>query len=188
MAQSPETLPEGTDRVLNDATDDMDFAPAPAFTPELGRTSASADFATDGAAPRADFKTQARDKAADLRGQATDKARQYALVGKDKATDKLEEVVRMISDTAATIDDKVGPQYGDYARRAADAVAGLSSTLREKDVDELFVDAREAVRKSPAIAIGAAAALGFVIARLVKAAGPVDAPSEPDASKPSNVA
>jgi len=36
----------------------------------------------------------------------------------------------------------------------------------------LFADARELVKKSPAVAIGAAAALGFVVARLARSGIP----------------
>src|SRR5688500_20304314 len=57
----------------------------------------------------------------------------------------------------------------DLARRASDAVAGFADTLREKDVDELYDNVRQAVRKSPGIAIGIAAVVGFTLVRLVKA-------------------
>ena len=58
--------------------------------------------------------------------------------------------------------------------RAADAVAGFTDTLKDKDVDELLNEAREAVRRNPALAIGAAAAVGFVLVRLLKSAGSGD--------------
>jgi hypothetical protein len=44
--------------------------------------------------------------------------------------------------------------------------------VRNKDVDTLFDDAREVVRKSPVVAIGTAAAIGFALVRLVKAGMP----------------
>ena len=46
---------------------------------------------------------------------------------------------------------------------------GISASVRDKDIDELLDDARALVRKSPAVAIGAAATLGFVLARLISA-------------------
>ena len=113
-------------------------------------------------------KAQVRDKAAKVREKASSKAHELASQGKDKATSKLDEVARLVNDAAEQVDEKLGPQYGGYARSAADAVAGFASTLREKDVDELVEDARNFVRKSPAVAIGAAAAIGFVLARIVK--------------------
>ncbi|WP_339485264.1 hypothetical protein, partial [Pseudomonas proteolytica] len=59
--------------------------------------------------------------------------------------------------------------YGQYARTAADKVAGFSEGLKAKELDDLIEDARGFVQKSPAIAIGTAAALGFVLVRLIQA-------------------
>ena len=81
----------------------------------------------------------------------------------------LDNVVRMVGEAAGTIDDKVGAQYGDYVRRASDLLEGYATQLREKDVDALVEDARSAVRASPALAIGAAVAVGFAVARVIKA-------------------
>jgi ElaB/YqjD/DUF883 family membrane-anchored ribosome-binding protein len=75
----------------------------------------------------------------------------------------------VVSDTAESIDQRLGGDYGEYARRASDAVAGFADTLREKDVDELYDNVREAVRKSPGVAVGIAAVVGFTLVRLVKA-------------------
>ena len=142
-------LPEGTDHVI------------PGAQNSSTREKLKADAA--------DLRDKASAKAEDLRSQATGKAREYADEGKSRAAAGLDSVARMISDSAAQIDDKLGAAYGDYARKAGDAMADFSASLRDKDVEELFDDARDLVRRSPAIAIGAAAAAGFVIARIVKA-------------------
>ena len=113
-----------------------------------------------------------REEAARLTGEATGKARSYANQGKERATDALDNVARMMTDAAGQVDERMGEQYGRYARSAADAIASLAGNLRKKDVDELVGEARDAVRNSPAVAIGAAAAIGFVLARLIKAGGP----------------
>ncbi|WP_448657493.1 hypothetical protein ACPVPU_08475 [Sphingomonas sp. CJ99] len=110
-----------------------------------------------------------KEQAGKLGSQAADKARSFAAEGKDKASGALNEFARMIDDAAGTVDEKVGEQYGQYARSAASAVAGLAGTIDRKDVDELMDDMRDFVRKSPAVAIGAAAAIGFVLARVIKA-------------------
>jgi hypothetical protein len=121
--------------------------------------------------------------AAGLKDQATERARDIATQGKDKATAALDSVTRLVDEAAGTIDTKVGEQYGAYARRAAEAVQGFTATLRSKEVDELLRDARDAVKKNPAIAIGAAAALGFFLARVMKA-GSAPAEAEEPASPP----
>lgn len=107
--------------------------------------------------------------AAGLRDQAAGRAKELASQGKDKAASALEGVTKLVGEAAGKIDDNVGEQYGAYARRAAEAVSGFASTLRSSEVEELLHKARETVRKNPAIAIGAAAAMGFALARLVRA-------------------
>ncbi|MEZ0496676.1 hypothetical protein [Sphingomonas sp. IW22] len=101
--------------------------------------------------------------------QAADKARAFAGDGKAKATGAINDLARMMEDAAGQVDEKLGSQYGDYARSAAQSLGGFASQIDQKDIDELLEDVRGFVRKSPAIAIGTAAALGFVIARVVKA-------------------
>ena len=80
----------------------------------------------------------------------------------------------MLEDSAATVDTKFGKQYGDYARSAATTVAGLATSLEEKDLDELATATRDFVKKSPAVAVGAAAVIGFVLARMLKSSGGKD--------------
>ncbi len=111
---------------------------------------------------------QLRAEAGDLAAQAGTKAKEAATKGKHKAAETVGSVAKMLEDSAATVDDKFGKQYGDYARSAASTVAGLASTLDEKDLDELAEATREMVRKNPAIAVGAAAVIGFVLARMLK--------------------
>src|SRR3546814_12646923 len=73
-----------------------------------------------------------------------------------------------MTNAEGSVDEKLGAQYGDYARSAAQSLSGFSQSLDAKDIDQLLDEARDFVRKSPAIAIGTAAAVGFVLARLVK--------------------
>ena len=103
-----------------------------------------------------------------LKDQATKTARSAAVVAKDKTGTAMQSLSKLITDTAGTVDAKLGPQYGDYARQAAEAVAGAADTLDSKDVDQLMAEAKDFVRKSPAVAIGAAAVVGFVLMRLTK--------------------
>lgn len=110
-----------------------------------------------------------RDGVHNLTGQAGEKALGLAEQGKERASGALDHLARMLTDAASQVDDKVGAQYGQYARTAADTVSGFAEQVRAKDVGVLVEDARTLVRKSPAIAVGTAAALGFVVARLVSA-------------------
>ena len=111
---------------------------------------------------------QLRTQATQLRGQAGERIRDFADGGKTRASDALEELSRVFVDTAETIDERLGGDYGNYARKAADAVSDFADTLRRKEVDELYTDVTNAVRKSPGVAIGIAAVAGFALARVVK--------------------
>jgi ElaB/YqjD/DUF883 family membrane-anchored ribosome-binding protein len=106
--------------------------------------------------------------------EVVDRAKTYAADGKERAGTALDEIVQMINDAAGTVDEKLGSQYGQYARTAADKVQGFSDGLKAKELDDLIEDARGFVQKSPAIAIGTAAALGFVLVRLIQSGLAVD--------------
>lgn len=103
-----------------------------------------------------------------LKEQAGKTAKSAAGAAKDKTGSAMQSLAKLISDTAGTVDAKLGPQYGDYARQAAESVANAADALDSKDVEELMTEARDFVRKSPAVAIGAAALVGFVLMRLAK--------------------
>lgn len=142
-------------------------AKSAATGPDTGNASASTD--TPGSSGGAKASETLKSTASKLGKQAADKARDYVEEGKARAGGALDEVSRLMGDAAGTVDDRLGPEYGKYARNAADAIAGWSDQLKGKELEDLLSDARDFVKKSPAVAIGVAAALGFVVARLVKA-------------------
>lgn len=103
-----------------------------------------------------------------IREQAGKTAKSAAGYAKESTGTAMQSLAKLIAETAGTVDAKLGPQYGDYARQAAQSVASAADTLDSKDVDQLMAEARDFVRKSPAVAIGAAAVVGFVLMRLAK--------------------
>ncbi len=115
-------------------------------------------------------ETQAnvKEKAAEMKEKATDKVREVAASGKDKAVAAAGTLSGTINDAAKSIDENFGAQYGDYARSAASKIDEFAEKVNAKDVNEIADDARAFVRKRPAIAIGAAAAIGFALVRLFK--------------------
>lgn len=141
------------------------------------KTAAAKAAPAQKAAPRAITKptankgkvqTPVKDEISNLKGKAAEQARSAAARGKDKAAEAVGGIGKLIRDSAGTVDDSVGKQYGDYMRSAADAVEDFAEKVDAKKVDDIVSDARDFVRKSPAIAIGAAAAVGFLISRLVR--------------------
>lgn len=199
MPSADPRLPEGTDTIIDGAgpagegefdigaaegTGDENDAAALAsgFAPEGTGASSGSDSpqSADGETP-ADLKSALFGRLDDVKGQAGDKARDFVQAGKDRATSALDDLVRMVEEAASQVDDTIGSQYGDYARRAAEGIGTFSDSFKNKDVDQIFDEARELVKKSPGAAVGIAAALGFVVARLVRAGAASDGKTNPAA-------
>jgi len=113
-------------------------------------------------------KAKMNETAQDFRSQAGDAARTAANKGKGRAAETMGGIGGAIRESAKNIDDSFGEEYGDYARGAADKVDDWAERLDGKEVDDMVDDAREFVRKRPAIAIGAAAIAGFALVRLLR--------------------
>ena len=111
-----------------------------------------------------------------LAGQAADKTRGLVGQGLERSSEALASVSKLVGDTAAGIDERLGQEYGDYARKAADAIDGAANSLASKSPDELIDDTRDFVKRSPGIALAGAAVVGFVLARLVKSGLDSDKP------------
>ncbi|HEX6218959.1 MAG TPA: hypothetical protein VFZ35_06760 [Sphingomicrobium sp.] len=148
MAEQNDDLPEGTDKVIPGASVTSDA--------KTGRKT--------GTAVMERVKTE-RDKVA---GQAADKARGLVAQGIERSSEALANVSRLVGDTASGLDERLGVEYGDYARKAAASIESTANSLAAKDADELIDDTREFVRKSPGIALAGAALVGFALARLIK--------------------
>ena len=153
---------------------DLDSPPSgTSFQPAEPLGNQGVEFSSEGGAnggSKLDTAKQAvRENASKLTSQAGDKAREYAEQGKARAQEGLGQLSRMLEDAATQIDEKLGGQYGQFARTAAGQVNTFADRIQAKDVDEFVDDVRGLVRQSPGVAIGAAAAIGFVLARLVQA-------------------
>ena len=130
---------------------------------------ASAEGIHIGDSPAATVREKLAAGTEKYRAQAVTKARDIAETGKEKTATALKSLSETIEGAAKTVDDKLGADYGKYARKAAEGISNFSSAIDAKEIDELAADARDFVRKSPAIALGAAAAAGFLLARFLKA-------------------
>ena len=178
MPSADEQLPEGTDHIVegagvnDDSTSESPATPGEPSPSDFGGSQGGDEPPISAIRDGDDVKGAFFDRIDELRGQAGDKARELAQTGKQRATSALDSLVQTVEDAASEIDEKLGSQYGDYARRAAEHIGGFTDSFRDKDVDDLFNDARDFVKKSPAVAIGAAAALGFVVARLARSGMP----------------
>ena len=143
-------LPEGTDSIVSDDV----TTPIADSTEITGRPNTMRDALKGGT-----------DK---LRSSASDRAMGFVTQGIERSSGALSNVSALIGDTAASIDERLGSQYGDYARSAALAIERAAGSLANKEPDELVDDARSMIRKSPGIALAGAAILGFALVRVVK--------------------
>lgn len=186
--QRTDNLPEGTDSIIEGASDTGGAAtvsadtslvtereiPAPrgvaekpvsgSGSPQGGLTGSSSQGDGSGGG----ITDRLRSGREQLTSQAGEKARGFVSQGLERTSEALANVSRMVGDTASGIEERLGPEYGDYARRAAGAIEGAANNLAAKDPDELIDDTRTFVRNSPGIALAGAAVVGFVVARLVK--------------------
>ncbi|HVY43894.1 MAG TPA: hypothetical protein VG966_12740 [Hyphomicrobiaceae bacterium] len=153
--------------------------------------SAAVDEAKDVAAKVAnEAKTQGAQIVEQAKSQlsdVTDKARDMAEDQKTMVAGQVGGVADAMSRVADELEASNGPS-AHYARMIADNAEQLSSTIRDKSVDELLGIAQDFGRKQPAAFIGAAALLGFVASRFVMASAnrPVTqpAPQAPGSTAP----
>ena len=159
-------LPEGTDKVITGASAEKGGSTGGGFVASASQGGGSEEGKTGGATDK--LVTQVRDQVVNLRGQATDKLRGFADDGKGRATTLLDDVAAIIEDAARSIDERLGGEYGGYAHSASEAVSSFAGRVRDKSVDDLIDDTRDIVRKSPTVAIAAAAVVGFALMRVVR--------------------
>src|SRR4051812_49045007 len=165
-------LPDGTDKVIEGAAKSGDTVTADTtlvVEREIPAPRGDAERPVTGSGnPQSGIVDRIRTGREQFAGQAGDKARGLVSQGLERSSEALANVSKMVGDTAAGIDERLGEEYGDYARRAAGAIENVANTLAEKNPDELIEDTRNFVRNSPGIALAGAAIVGFVLARLFK--------------------
>jgi ElaB/YqjD/DUF883 family membrane-anchored ribosome-binding protein len=154
-------LPEGTDAVIEGAANSGALSTDPMIEDD------GEELTIEGTG-RGRIAERLRTGREQLAGQAGDKARGLVTQGLERTSEALANVSKMVGDTADGIEERLGPEYGDYARRAAGAIENVANNIAGKDPDELIEDTRNFVRNSPGIALAGAAVVGFVVARLVK--------------------
>ena len=183
--QNTADLPEGTDAVIEGANVGS-ITTEPTGRDQSGETITIDDTAlveekeiaapkgnaersvTGSGSPQGGLADRFRSGREKLAGQAGDKARGLVSQGIERTSETLANVAKMVGDTAPGIDERLGEDYGEYARRAAGAIENVANKIAGKDPDELIEDTRNFVRNSPGVAIAGAAVVGFVVARLLK--------------------
>ena len=187
MGDNRTDLPEGTDTVIEGAarvedtggppgTPGSDLGGGATASPLLTEAEAAATAPVGDAevpvsasgAPQGGLAQRLRSGGEKISAQAGDRARGLVSQGLERSAEALANVGKLVGDTAVGLEERLGPEYGDYARRAAAAIENTANSIASKDADELIDDTREFVRRSPGIAIAGAAIVGFAVARLIK--------------------
>lgn len=172
MGDSRTDLPEGTDTIVEGtANGDNDIVVETSLVTdrEIAAPGGDAERPVVGSGnPETGLRQKIRQGGERLSNEAGDRARGLVTQGLERSAEALSNVSKLVGDTAAGLDERLGPEYGEYARRAASAMENTANSIASKDPDELIEDTRNFVRNSPGIAIAGAAIVGFALARLLK--------------------
>lgn len=176
MAEQDTNLPEGTDKVIPGAMEtEPEISNSGVIATPGGRKRAGASRGQSGSSrgggssgAGGGLMEKVRSGGDKLSEQAADKARGFVGQGIERSAEALANVGKLVGDTASGLDERLGPEYGDYARKAAETLESTANRLASKDPDELIDDTRNFIRKSPGVALAGAAIVGFALARLVK--------------------
>lgn len=87
---------------------------------------------------------------------------------KRSAATRVDEIAQAIERTGAQFVENE-PTLAELASRLAGTVGNLATRLREGSIDDLVADTRELARRNPGLFIAGGVAVGFVLARFVKA-------------------
>ncbi len=132
----------------------------------------SSDNMRSAKAKAANLITDVTDEVSALAGKAGSGAKSAATSGKGMAADAVHGLADAARQMAGKLEDgkpdSGNAKAAEYARKAADGMDRFSSSLRDREIEEIVDDARNAVRQNPAIAVGAAALIGFALARFLK--------------------
>ncbi|GAA4039733.1 hypothetical protein GCM10022281_20750 [Sphingomonas rosea] len=175
MADTTNKLPEGTDTTIEPAATGTTRATGGATSLTATDRSTDALVTTDedtGSTSGGGIRGMISNVSTKARDEAAGRARGFVGDTLKSGSTTLGNISSLIGDTVAQIEEKLGPQYAGYARTASDTVQRYATTLENKNPDELVDDARDLVRKSPAVALAGAAILGFGLVRLLKAGMP----------------
>ncbi|MCJ7422333.1 hypothetical protein [Sphingomicrobium astaxanthinifaciens] len=157
-------LPEGTDRIIPGATrtaSDME-------TELIVEQSEGNPTSTASSTKRDKVVAKVNEARQNVAREAAGKTRGIIGDGLSKGSEAIGSMSRLVGDTASNIDESLGAEYGDYARSTARYLDETAQKIAAKDPDELVEDVRGFVRKSPGIALGAAAVVGFALARVIQ--------------------
>jgi ElaB/YqjD/DUF883 family membrane-anchored ribosome-binding protein len=124
----------------------------------------STSSSSSGAAAR--MKRTLAEKAADAKESLTELGRRAA----DKLEDSRDSTARALDKTATSLHSGAD-QFSHVGHYAADRLQATADYVRETDLESIFDDVQNLVRRYPAQALAGAAILGFLVARGLSRSG-----------------
>ena len=111
------------------------------------------------------------DAAGGIAEQATSVAEQHASSTMTQVGDTIEQVARAVRSTAEQLRNDQ-PQIANFVDTAAERAEGAAQFLRQHEARDVLNEAQDFARRQPAVVIGAGLALGLLVGRAIKSAGP----------------
>jgi len=105
------------------------------------------------------------DEAGEIAGDAATRAKSFAEENKGKVAEQIDSLGSVLNKAADELENSNQPMIAGYARQLAGGVQSISTTVRDKGIEELFGMVGDFARRQPALFIGGAALLGFVASR-----------------------
>jgi len=84
------------------------------------------------------------------------------------AIEELRSVAGVLRNAAASLEETEDPGLGDYVRKAAAYVEGISSSLGQRELEDLLHQAEGTFRERPALGLGVSLGMGFVLGRFLR--------------------
>jgi len=113
------------------------------------------------------LKQEARRTAQALKEEARETVRQMANRQKENAAGGLGSLAHALRTAADDLEGQSQLPVDRYVRSAADSLERLSESLRHRDVNSMIGRLERYAREQPAVVVGGALAIGFLLARVV---------------------
>ena len=126
--------------------------------------------------------TNPKDVAQDVAAKAKAEAVNAAEHVKDTAAATAEDQAAKLREAGAAFDDN--PYARQAAEQISDGLSHLADNIRDADFGTLHQDVSDFARRNPLLFFGGAAALGFVVGRVLKASERAEGAAQPVARAP----
>ena len=138
---------------------------------EFGTTTGATNYGTTGGSGQTRAGS-GDEQTSGILNQVRDKAASQLNEQKTRATDSLGNVAQAVRQSTQHLREQQYDTVAQFVERAADQIERFSNHLRERDLNELVVEAQRFARQQPAVFIGSSFAAGMLAARFIKASRP----------------